>query len=1008
MMAHFNQLVLPNVWAEGVPSGVTDVLMTALAKKPGDRYATAGEMAAALTRLVKDELAEPSHTVEEVGPDTGPRLPEAVDISVQLPPFVQEGSFLKADSKPAEYKRTVLVDREGELARLDSFLESTLAGRGQVVFVTGEAGQGKTSLLKEFVLRAHETQPNLIAASGICDVYTGIGNPYLPFRDVLSMLTGDVETQWAAGTISRDHALRLWHLIPQTVEALVERGPDLIETFVSGKALASRAAAYAAAKPDRWQRLTELAAHLTGPSEGQDPDQSRLFEEYMAVLAALASQQPLLLILDDLHWADLSSISLLDHLGRRITEHPMLIVGAYRPEDVAQGREDERHPLAGILSEFKSQFGDVWVSLDRAVSTRGRAFIDAFLDTEPNRFDEKFRQELAAHTGGHPLFTVELLRDMQDRGDVVQDEQNRWVIGSNLKWEAFPARVEGVIEKRLSRLDSELLEVLTVASVEGEEFTAEVIARVRQIELRQLIRRLSSELGQQQRLVQDQGILRVGSRRLSRYRFRHNLFQKYLYQSLGEVERAYLHEDVGRVLEELYGDRREEIVVVALQLARHFQTAGVIEKAIDYLQQVGEQAVRLSANEEALVHFYKALALLETQPETTERARQELTLQIALITPLAGAKGYGSPELKVVYTRAKELSGQVGEPGQLFLVLYGLWGHNLVTGELRTALELAVQCLSLAQGIQEPALLMEAHRMMDETSFYRGELIAAREYLEQTLSLYDPQQHHAHATLYGQDPGVASFSHGSLILWYLGYPDQALKMGQEAVTLGEELSHPFSLDFALCTVAWLHQMCRDAKKVEELVGRAINLSIEYDFIFWLAIATIMHGRLMFDQGQTETGIGQMRQGLANYKALSINVNRPYLAALLAEAYGQVGQAEEGLTLLVEALTIVEKGELLHEAELYRLKGELLLQDENRYQKDESSPEGCFHKAIEIARRQSAKSLELRATVSLCRLWAKQGKKEEARRMLAEIYGWFTEGFDTLDLKEARALHEELG
>jgi predicted ATPase len=439
-------------------------------------------------------------------------------------------------------------------------------------------------------------------------------------------------------------------------------------------------------------------------------------------------------------------------------------------------------------------------------------------------------------------------------------------------------------------------------------------------------------------------------------------------------------------------------------LARHFEQAGLKAKAVGYLRQAGDRAVRLSANQEAIAHFYKGLALLESLPETAERARQELALQIALFAPLAGAKGHAAPELGKAYARAQELSEQVGEPGQVFLVLYGLWGYSFVRGDMKTAREFAVQCLTLAEKTQERALLMEGHRLLDETAFHRGEFVAARQHLERTLSLYDPQLHRAHATVYGQDPGVASLSHGAWILWHLGYPDQARKMGQQALTQGEASSHPFSLAFALCYTAVLHQFCREGRRVEELAEAAIHLSTEQRFVLWLAHATVLRGWVLANQGQSEAGIAQMRQGLADIKAINIIKDQPYLLALLAEVYGQVGQPAQGLALLTEALAVVDQGELrYYEAELYRLKGELLHMQGG----EEVEVEANFRQAMDIARRQAAKSLELRAAISLGRLLQKQGRPDEARQILAEVYDWFTEGFDTVDLKEARALLQTL-
>jgi adenylate cyclase len=369
----------------------------------------------------------------------------------------------------------------------------------------------------------------------------------------------------------------------------------------------------------------------------------------------------LVLVVDDLQWADLGSISLLFHLGRQLAGSRILIVGAYRPEEVALGRPvspllaggieggRERHPLEPVVNEFQRDFGHIMVDLGQAES---RDFVEAFLDSEPNRLGVAFREMLYQQTHGHPLFTIELLRGLQERGDLIQDPEGHWVEGPALDWETLPARVEAVIAERMGRLAEPLQAALRVASVEGEVFTAEVVARVRAADEGEVVGRLSGELDRRHRLVRAQAIERLGSRRVSRYRFRNYLFQKYLYDSLDEVERAYLHEDVGNVLEELYGDQASEIAAIAAiapQLAWHFQEAGMAEKAIHYLHQAGEKAVQLSAYQEGIAHLTRGLELLMALPDSggkehrLERAQQELALQLALGMAWIGAKGFPAP-----------------------------------------------------------------------------------------------------------------------------------------------------------------------------------------------------------------------------------------------------------------------------------------------------------------------------------------------------------------------------
>lgn len=592
-------------------------------------------------RLSRDEQLS-AVVVKEAEQDVVLDLLRTGDVPTEPPAFLtgEEG---------AKDKEGVFVGRERELSRLHGFLDQSLTGRGRVAFVIGEAGQGKTSLLNEFARRAQLAHPDLVVAAGVCNAYSGVGDAYLPFRDVMGMLTGDIESQWSAGVVTRDHALRLWRLLPTMVKTIVDQGPDLLDIFVSSEALAKRTATFETGEGGGLERLQERLSQLAHTGR-QSQDQSHLFGVYTEVLKALARRHPLVLILDDLHWADISSINLLFHLARRVSESQILILGAYRPEDVALGRDDQEHPLKGVLGEFKRHFGDTWVDLDQGEQIESRQFVDALIDTEPNRLGERFRQELAHHTQGHPLFTVELLRDMQERGDLVQDEMGRWKVSPDLGWDTFPAKVEGVVENRIGRLDADQQDALTVASVEGEAFTAEVIARVLRVEEQALVRQLSGEMDKQHRLVYATGIERSGAQRLSRYRFRHNLFQRYLYTNLDEVERAYRHEAVGSELEKLHAGQPEALEAIAGQLARHFHEAGDHGRALKYFIQAGDRAVRLYAYEEARQYLQRALKLSEADKTLFEK-RMELLERLGDVHGLLG----DNPEAIPLYQEALNL-----------------------------------------------------------------------------------------------------------------------------------------------------------------------------------------------------------------------------------------------------------------------------------------------------------------------------------------------------------------
>jgi predicted ATPase len=618
------------------------------------------------------------------------------------------------------------------------------------------------------------------------------------------------------------------------------------------------------------------------------------------------------------------------------------------------------------------------------------------------------QHQIVSKTDGVPLFVEELTKMVLESG-LLRETNGHYELTGPLPSLAIPATLHDSLMARLDRLAT-VKEVAQVGATLGREFSYEVLQAVSPVDAPSLQQALA-------KLVEAQVLYRRGAPPQSRYTFKHALIQDAAYQSLLKSKRQQYHQQIAHVLE----GRFVEIIETQPELlAHHYTEAGLIAQAIPYWQRAGRTALERSANSEVIGHLTKALELLKTLPDTPERIQQELDLQITLGPALIVTKGWSAPEVEKAYTRARELCQQVGETSQLSLVLWGLWVFYHVRGEHQTARALGEQLLHLAQRMQDSALLVEAHFALGYTLYCLGEFASSQEHVEQNIALYTPQQHRSLAFLYGgTDPGMACLSQAAWTLWQLGYPDQALQRNRETLALAQELSHPHSLAFALGHAAVLHQFRCEAQAARERAEAVIALATEQGFPYFLAWGTILRGWALAEQGLGSEGIAQILQGLAAYWATGAELRGPHFFTLLAEAYGTVGQAEEGLIVLAEALALVDKtGERSWEAELYRLKGQLTLQkfkvSGSKFPVAAPQPltfepqaEACFLKAIEIARQQQAKSLELRAVTSLARLWQQQGKKDEARQMLAEIYGWFTEGFDTKDLQEAKALLEEL-
>ncbi len=912
------------------------------------------------------------------------------------------------------------VSREPELARLNRYLEMALAGEGRVAFVSGSAGSGKTALMAQFSQRAMASHPDLVVAGGNCNAHAGSGDPYLPFREILQLLSGEIEARRAGGSLSSEHARRLWALLPFTTQVLLAHGPDLVGTFVPGEPLLRRIQAFVPDGTAQWERLEALARRAAGAATSLT-SQADLSDQATQVLQAVAVEHPLLLLLDDLQWADKGSLALLFHLGRRLGKGRILVVGAYRPGSLALGdpslastgsaEQWERHPLDPLVHEFGREWGDIQVNLDQA---DGRAFVEAFLDTEPNHLGAAFRETLYQHTGGNPLFTVELLRGLQERNELIRNEAGHWLEAPALNWQRLPARVEAVLAERLDRLSAECQALLQVASVEGEEFTAETLARVTGLSLASVIHHLSDTLSKQHRLVHAAHLLRrePSGHYLSCYRFAHILFQSFVYDHLDEVARVYLHSCVAEALTALRQEGKvgaeagAQDPTAPLRLARHWEAAGQFDEAATCLLQAGRRAVQLAAHEEAVQLFRRGLALLERLPESPERAQLEKQLLIALVPPLMPTEGWASSERAQLAQKALDLARQ--QPTSEVELIGALYMHAEVAsshGKHAEALDVAELLLRLARHSDDSAYLALGHYLVGQSRFFAGEMVAAISEFQQALAIYDRSQHVHLLSWTSADLRVATLSVQALAQCCAGYLEQGLQSSQQALEQAQEIAWPLNEAYALMFGGCIfHALRLEAQPAKEYAGRLIELAERKHLPIFRSVGLLVHGWAQTLCGAGRPAITQMRTALAEWQAMGHRAGTPFLLALLAGALQHSGARDEALSTTEEGLALgLEIGAALR-ADLYRLKGELL-NDRQPSAADES--EVCFLTAITEARQLGLKLLELRATTSLARLWAGSGRRAKAHQVLAELYAWFGEGFDTPDLRAAKALLDTL-
>jgi predicted ATPase len=799
--------------------------------------------------------------------DRGPQKLKGVSTPLQVYQVLGESEVRSRFEMIASRGLTPLVGREQEVGLLLERWEQVKEGEGQVVLLSGEAGIGKSRLVQ--VLKERVAGEAHIKLECYCSPY----HQNSAFYPLIGLLQRLLEFQ------RDDSPEEKLHKLEDALERANFSSPEIVPLFAPLLSLPL---------PDRYPPLT-----LTPQRQRQ-----KILETSLTWLLRLAQQQPVLVVVEDLQWIDPSTLELLNLVIDQGPTARILTLLTFRPDLFSSPWTFRSHLTQLTLSRLSRKQGEVMVEK----VARGKALPV-----------EVFRQ-LVDKTDGVPLFVEELTKMVLESGFLRERENDYELVGS-LPLLAIPATLHDSLMARLDRLGT-AKETAQLAATLGREFPYELIQAVSPIGEETLRHDLA-------RLADAELLHQRGLPPQARYLFKHALIQEVAYQSLLKSKRQQSHQQIAQVLQEQFPEVRETQPEL---LAHHYTAAGLTAQAIPYWQKAGQRALERSANVEAVSHLSKGLELLQTLPDTPARTRQELDLQITLGPALMATKGYAAPEVAQAYARARELCQQVGETPQLLPILLGLGRFYHMRGEHRIARELGEQLLKLAQHMQDPDLLAETYQLLGAISLYMGEPTQAKAYLEQGIAFPSLQQRHSRIVLYGQDVKVACLSAKSHTLWLLGYPEQALQCSEKALTLGRELTHPFSLAFALPFVALLHHWRGEQAAFSARTEELVELAAKQEFPLYVVVAKFCRGWLLGEQGNHEEGLIQMQQAVLAWRAIGAELALPFFLSGLGRVYGKVGQVAEGLGVLTEALAQVDKtGEREWEAELYRLKGELTLQ-----------------------------------------------------------------------------------
>ena len=839
---------------------------------------------------------------------------------------------------------TNFVGREQELSLLLGRWREAVGGEGQVMLLCGEAGIGKSRMTRSFCDRLADERCQTIQFQ--CS----------PYHTNTALYPAITFLRQAAGLASQDSA-----------QAQLEKLDAMArESGIENQDTVSLLADLLSIRGDhRYPALTVSS----------EKRKDMTLEALVQYLQGLADRCPVLFIMEDAHWLDPTTLDLMARIIDRVRQMRVLLLMTFRPEF---------KPVWADYSHVTS------LTLSRLPRRQSAELVAAI--TGEKALPPEVQQAILAKADGIPLYIEALTENVLESG-LLTEKNDEFTVKASLTELPIPDSLHALLMERVDRLGSAKDIAQTGAAI-GREFTYELLHATLEVP--------DSELKNALDLFVASGLVfQEGEIPLATYHFKHALVQDAAYSTLPKKPRRVLHARIAKTLESRFAER---VTMEPELLAYHYEQAGLAGPAVDYWHRAARRDAERSANIEALSHFHRALDLLKNLPPGPERNALELELLLARGAPLLSVKGYASDDMEHNYRRAKELLQEHSDSVHQFRAIWGLWVFHMFRGQLANARGLAEDQLALAHREQSSDLLVEAHRFVGTTYFYLGRFDEARTHLLTAKSLYEPNQHRAHALLYGQDPGITARILLARTLWILGEVVQAETVALEALGMARELEHPYTLVFVLVYLSWIYSTLHNAKRTLELAAEAIVVSTRYSFELGLAWATTSQGWALAETGH-EDGLGTLLHGLAATRVTGARVNNTLILALLADIYLRHKHIDEALATIEDAQKLaVTQGEVFWQAELLRLKGELLLGQSDPWVQ---AAEECFCEALKIAQGQHAKMHELRAATSLARLWKARNKVDEATRILHSVCAKFHEGVVNPDLSEAKTVLLEL-